>query len=456
MKKFNFLLYVLSFLLTSASNLRAGGADNKTNWSAEYIRTLNRNAATDSADIVMYNPAGVMEMSDGLYANVSGQYLFKDYNNEINGKDFDQDEPSIVPGIFSIYKQDRWAGFFGVSNVLGGGEVDFKDGNATTNLLGFSIAAGANARLLPALTSPPLSAVIAGQDPRIYLYSNIENQELWAEQVTPGYTLGGAYQIPAVNDMFSVALAARYVDSTRKMKGSVTIGAAQELNLPNMAVNPDIVGDVRFEEEADGWGALVGLNAAPSDELNIGLRYESEVQLDFDQDVKKDTLGVLPALGITEGGERNRNLPGILAAGVSYLFTPKLRVETDMTYYLNEKANFKDIAGTPRDESAVDDGYEFGLMFEYMFTETFKGSLGYLYTYTGVDAEDMTPELPELDSHSVGTGIEWEARPALKFNFGVGNVFYDDSSFTSQATGAKITYEKEIIFLAFGVQYKFL
>ena len=100
MKKFNFLLYVLIFSLTGASILWAGGADNKTNWSAEYIRTLNRNAATDSADIVMYNPAGVMEMADGLYANISGQYLFKDYNNKINGNDFDQDEPSIVPGIF--------------------------------------------------------------------------------------------------------------------------------------------------------------------------------------------------------------------------------------------------------------------------------------------------------------------------------------------------------------------
>jgi long-chain fatty acid transport protein len=397
-----------------------------------------------------------MEMADGLYANVSGQYLFKDYNNEINGNDFDQDEPSIVPGIFSIFKKDCHAIFFGVSNVLGGGEVDFKDGNATTNLLGYSIATGANARLLPALTSPPLSDVIAGQDPRSYLYSNIENQELWAEQETPGYTLGGAYQIPVLNDIFSVALAARYVDTTRKMKGSVTIGAAQELNLPNMAVNPDIIGDVRFEEEADGWGALVGFNAAPTDQLNIGLRYESEVQLDFDQDVKEDTLGILPALGITDGGERNRNLPAILAAGVSYLFTPKLRVETDVTYYLNEQANFKDIAGTPRKESAVDDGYEFGLMCEYMFTETIKGSLGYLYTYTGVDAENMTPELPELDSHAVGTGFEWAPKPALKFNFGVGNVFYDDASFTSPATGAKITYEKEIIFLAFGVQYKFL
>ena len=123
MKKFIVFLVAVGLVLYGASPLFAGGADNKTNWSAEYIRTLNRNAATDSADIVMYNPAGISKMGDGFYFNLSFQYLFKDYNNKINGADFDQDEPSIIPGLFSIYKKDRWSGYFGVSNVVGGGKV---------------------------------------------------------------------------------------------------------------------------------------------------------------------------------------------------------------------------------------------------------------------------------------------------------------------------------------------
>ena len=89
MKKLFVFLCVAGLIAASASPLFAGGIDNKTNWSAEYIRTLNRNAATDSADIVMYNPAGVMKMADGFYGNVSAQYIAKDYNNQINGVDFD-------------------------------------------------------------------------------------------------------------------------------------------------------------------------------------------------------------------------------------------------------------------------------------------------------------------------------------------------------------------------------
>ena len=47
------------------STLWASGIDNKTNWSVDYLRSLNRNAATDYADIVAYNPAGKTLMDDG-------------------------------------------------------------------------------------------------------------------------------------------------------------------------------------------------------------------------------------------------------------------------------------------------------------------------------------------------------------------------------------------------------
>ena len=102
MKKLFIFACVIGLVLSGASPLFAGGADNKTNWSAEYIRTLNRNAATDSADIVMYNPAGVMKMEDGLYGNASAHNVLKYYNNEINGVNFDQDKPSVVPGLFAV------------------------------------------------------------------------------------------------------------------------------------------------------------------------------------------------------------------------------------------------------------------------------------------------------------------------------------------------------------------
>jgi long-chain fatty acid transport protein len=466
MKKCIVFLVACSLILCSAAPLYAGGADNKTNWSVEYIRTLNRNAATDSADIVMYNPAGTVKMDDGFYLNLSAHYIAKDYNNKINGEDFDTDEPSVVPGLFSVYKKDRWAGYFGVSNVVGGGKVLFEKGNANTRTIGLGLTAGANAILVPATAG----AIVAfgglagtpgffpvGATATDYAYNALESQQLDAEQIGLGYTFGASYKI---NDMYSVALAARYVDTERDFSGTVRIGATTAMPVGVVAAtggtlnNTDITAGAEFHESADGWGGVLGLNITPNDQVNIGLRFDTKVDLDFSQTIAVDTHGVLGAFGVTDGGTRTRNLPAVLAFGVSYQLNPKIRLETNFTYYMNRDAGFEDIPGTERDESAVDNGFDLGLAFEYAFTETVKGSVGYLYTQTGVDAKDMTPELPELDANTLGAGVVWEVIPNLDLNFAIGQVFYDSASFTN-SVGDNIEYEKDITFLGFGVQYRF-
>ncbi len=437
MKQIKILFFSLVLLVTGSSLLWAGGADNKTNWSAEYISILNRNAATDAADIAMYNPAGVVKMENGLYANLSGHYFPKDYNNRINGQDFETDEPSIVPGFFAVYKKDDWAGYFAVSNVVGGGEVDFSNGNATTQFAGFGILTAANAGLAGAGVSSP------------FFYTKISNQRLEAEQIGLGYTLGGAYKI---NEMWAVSLGVRYVRSDREMQGNITVSPAN--SLPG-GINAPLTAEVDFESDADGFGGIIGVNFSPSADWNIGLHYDTRVSLDYEQTVHKDNFGILPNLGISNGGERMRDLPAILAAGVSYQVIPALRVEANLTYYFNQDAGFKDIPGTPRDESAVDNGYDLGIGFEYAVTDTLKATVGYLYTDTGVDAKDMTPELPELDAHTLGVGLRYQLNQKTNLTASLGHVFYQDASYVSSATGAAITYEKEITFVGLGIQYKF-
>jgi len=488
MKKLFIFLCVIGLILSSSSPLFAGGADNKTNWSAEYIRTLNRNAATDSADIVMYNPAGVMKMENGLYGNISAHYIAKDYNNKIDGEDFDQDEPSVVPGVFAVYKQDRWSGFFGVSNVVGGGKVKFEDGNLTTHQIGWDIGESLNTSLsLPPGPLPPPFPVQGGFGDPLFNYTELTNQNFDGEQTGLGYTFGGAFKI---NDMFSISLAARYVDTEIEMKGTATLIAPNSTALAGFpGLNDPVVAAADFEEDADGWCGVIGLNISPNDQWNIGIRYETRVDLDFDQTVNQDEItgniitqvspdggptvydAILPGFGRTDGGTRTRNLPAIFAIGASYQLNPKIRLETNFTYYLNEDADFDDILGTSRDESNVDNGFDLGIALEYGFTETLKGSIGYLYTETGVDAKDMTPWLPELDAHTLGAGVVWEVIPNLNLNFGIGQVFYQDDDFvyeyteyTDYSTGvpvevkrqADVTYEKDITFLAFGIQYKFM
>ena len=127
-----------------------------------------------------------------------------------------QDEPSFIPGLFALYKQDRWAGFFGLSNVVGGGKVEFDNGNSTTQQSVSDHIANAPGR---AVFRP------------IYWYSGFSHQNFEAEQIGLGYTFGGAFEI---NDMFSVALAAVMWIRNKEVKGTSTISAANPLQVPGV------------------------------------------------------------------------------------------------------------------------------------------------------------------------------------------------------------------------------
>jgi len=408
---------LLSLILTSS--LFAGAVDNKTNWSAEYIRTLARNAATDYADIAAYNPAGTVKLNEGFIINGSIQFLAKDYKNILNGVEYESNEPSYIPGVFGVYNTGKWSLFGAFSNYGGGGEVEFSEGNYTTNLI---------------------SAGISQQSGGIYAYPPTA-QRLNAKSYYLGYTLGGAFSI---NDMFSISLAARYIDAFKEAKGSVTLSSQ---------VTDPLTQDVEYEQESDGWGAIIGFNIAPTDAINIGLRFETETSLDFTNTVYEgqDILGNLP-VPIIDGESLTRNLPALLGFGFSYKFSDKLRVEADVTYYFNESADWNGA------EDNVSNGYDLSFAVEYLFTDKLLGSVGYLYTNLGMGPEYMLPENPELDANTLGAGIAYAFNKNFHGNLSIGNSTYDDDSFAQLPPNGIgfVEYQKNITFLAIGLEYRFL
>lgn len=423
---------------TFAASVFAGAVDNKTNWSAEYIRTLNRNAATDYADIAAYNPAGTVKLTEGFIINGSIQYLAKDYKNIINGTSYESDEPSYVPGIFGVYNTKKWSLFATFTNVGGGGKVDFSNGDLTTYELGKGIAYIADRTVDGMVQGGGGPAAPIGT----YYAGTLTRQALTAESFYLGYTFGGAYNF---NDMVSVSLAARYVDATRKAEGSVTTTPTATGEYVGAS---DVTAKVDYEQDGTGWTGIIGLNLAPNDLLNIGLRYEMKTSLDLKAKVNADSQGILPLLGIVDGSSVPRDLPALLGLGLSYRITPKLRTEANLTYYFNDKADWNG------DEDYVDNGYDLGIALEYIFNDKLTGSVGYLYTSLGMDPENMLSENPELDANTLGAGIAYAFTEKFHGNFSIGNSFYSDDSFVSD-TGATVKYEKNVFFLAMGLEYRF-
>ena len=412
-------LGVVCIVAAGVTPVTAGGIDNRTNWSAEYIRTLNRNAAIDSADIAAYNPAGIMKMANGAYVNLSAQYVAKTYTNNVNGTDLESDEPSIVPGLFGIYKKDKWATYAAVTINSGGGRVKFNNGDARTRIAGSTV----------------INSGIA---------TSIIEEKVKGKSYYIGYTVGGAY---AINEVVSVSLAARYIDATLKLDGTLSLSGG---------LSPTY--DAEYEKTAGGWGAIIGIDLAPTDRLNIGMRYETVTKLNFKYKVTDlVSPAFLPPLlannnpPITDGMKERRDLPALLGLGISHQCTPKLRAEANLTYYFDENADWNG------DENNVGNGYDVGLAIEYIFNDRIKGSVGYLYTDVDQAAQYKLPENPALGASTVGAGIVYTPKPAIDLNFSVAKVFYEDASYTDVTSGTPlaIEYKKDIIFLALGAQYKF-
>jgi long-chain fatty acid transport protein len=353
----------------------------------------------------------MVKMEDGLYVSLSGQYAFKDYSNTIGGTEYDSETSDIVPGLFALFGKGKWAGYAAFTIPCGGGSVDYKDGNATTVGLANTL-----------LASP--------------LLNNIVSQKLEGKSFYYGYTVGGAY---AVNDMVSVSLGVRYLDAKREFEGSATLNntAAPVASLTTFSVD--------YEETGDGWGGIVGVNLTPTDKSNIGIRYETKTSLDLKTKEKTDDVGMVP-----DGAERSRDLPALLGLGVSHQCTPKLKTEVNLTYYLNDAADWDDDPVASGDQTDKDNGYDVGIAVEYTFMPQLKGSLGYMFTETGIDGDNMSTAAPQLDAHTIAAGVAYEAMPGLDLNFGIARIFYQD-----QTTSAGVKLEKDVILVALGVQYKF-
>jgi|WetSurSiteA1Bulk_404760.scaffolds.fasta_scaffold15948_2 long-chain fatty acid transport protein len=428
---------VILLMVGLASSLQAGGIINKQNLSADYIRTLNRNAATDLADAAVFNPAGTAMMENGLYLKADAIYLNKDYTNQLpnaigplnlGGGTLDSEEPSIIPGLFAVYKQDRWSAFFTVTVPGGGGKVNYNDGDARTTMLSLPGAFGGLGTYLGGAAGNP---------------NNI-NQRIEADAHYIGYSLGTAFK---VFDSLSLGGGVRYVDAYQEFKGH-----AQGTTGPSNTV------DVKIERTDEAFNYFLGLDWAPIKDLNIGLTYMSNTPLNFKADTKDTSPGqaVSRSVGWVDGTHEREDLPGYIGVGVSYFLIPgTLRIEPNLTYYLEKGATFQ---GNRFQNSGPGNSYDIGVALEYILNPQWRFSVGYMHTeIKGMNSQDLLPEAPELDANTVGLGLVWSPVERLSLTLSGLKVWYESqkTDTNSSRAPAGTEYDKDVWGVAIGLQYRF-
>ena len=420
------------FLFVFSGDLYAN-IDNLSNMSAEWIRTGNRNAATDAADIVIYNPGGITRMPDGFQVNIGNQTLIRkpehSYDLSLYGgaaESHEQDDIDwLLPNVYMTFNKDNWALFGGYYIPGGGAVVDYPDGSLTTDMIGMGL-------------------VGAG------LFNGYTGENLEAESVYNTLTLGGAYQI---NDRVSVALGMRYI----MVRNTIKAGLTGLTDLGGGVYHPTDL-QVDIDEDDDGLGFIAGADFAIAPKMNLGIQYQSKVALDLETSVNRDDLALF-----TDGEKNPRDLPGMLGLGLGYHISDALYSEINYSYWFQKDCDWgKDSSG--RDISHMaGDAQSAGITASYRFTPRLLASAG--ATYTDFRWNDINGyyeanlgsyEVLYTDNWHLGCGVALTLIDNVVMNLSLGRTVWDDKDLTnSQLPGVTIQTENSTTIVAVGFNVGF-
>jgi len=420
------------------------GMVTNTNQSAEYIRMMNRNAST-TLDAVLFNPAGTAFLDDGTYLYISSQTIWQsreviaehpNYNTDtFTGKTF----VPTFPNAYFIHKKDKLALFGGFMPVGGGGSADFPDG---LPLFDFQLAR---------LVGLPAAALVPkGLDPQFadsigtFTGYSVDAAFVGSSIYFSGQ-FGAAYRL---NDWISTAVGLRLISANNTYAGTLenAILNAENGDLPGFI--PDM--EVDSKRTGTAMTAVFGLNLAPSEKLNIGLRYELITKLEVTSDTKLDeTKGVIDEVGMfPDNVTYSEDIPAQFGAGISYMVSEKLRAELGFNYWFNTACDWDG------DEDKVVNDFNTGLGVEYTLSENLLVSTGFLYSTTGATDKYNTDLDYSLASSTLGFGLKYSLNPKMDISLGTSNTFYSEGQNDDVGTPFGEKYNKTAFVVAFGIQYK--
>ena len=126
MRNLRWVVMGLTFLM--CGEVLAGNIGNRTNHSAEFIRSGSRYVSKD-VDAAVYNPAGTTYLKDGFHLGLGNQFIFKEDSLTFGGEDFKANDPVFLyPNISAVYSQGDWALSLHIGVPAGGGAKAFNDG----------------------------------------------------------------------------------------------------------------------------------------------------------------------------------------------------------------------------------------------------------------------------------------------------------------------------------------
>ncbi len=453
-------LVILSLL--ASANAFAGSIDYLAQQDAEYFAhpAMIGKVGVSGA---YYNPAGTVFLEDGLYVQLNSQTLFKTYEMDtkenFGGLSHESDHPSaFVPSIQIVKKEGDRSYFLHAGAAAGGGAVKYENGISAFEVIGQGIEDSFNFNKENG-TPNGNNAVVD------YLGGSTVNGSSYYINTTFGMA-------QKINSKFSVAGGLRFMYAMRELNGTAHYNLNTGIGMGSKS------GDVRvdIDSERTGWGVggVIGFNYQPTEKLNIGFKYETEVELnlDADGDVKVTSNNKLfenvqlPVINNTITGtidsslrkepviaewleDDRRNLPAMMALGVSYELTDRITLLTSGNYYFIKDANRNGCYDN------YDNGYEISVGVDYKLNDKWTLMAGYQYTDTGANENTYKDTDYALDADMYGVGVKYTPDETKEFIVSYAYVDYKNGTAVNEKGQETTTFKKEVNAIGLSAAFKF-
>ncbi len=418
---------VLVLLLASAAF--AGHIDYLGGRSADYFMAVARNAAIDGADLVSYNPAGLVHLTEGFHVNASTQYIAKDYVvtavplGSEEAAEFETTKPtSFLPNVYAVYRTGDFAAFGAFTVPAGGGTLEYEDGLP----------------IMPVLQTGLVQAQYGTGFAAIMTDGYIK-----AGAAYYAGTMGASY---AITPALSASLAGRLTSGVRDYEANADF-AIVDLSTGAVVGSTEAVLDCT--RKASGFAGIIGLSYMPSNRVNVAVRYETATPLEWEAETEQNTWApLLPELA--DGALQRRDLPSVLGLGMQF------DVSSGVTLGVTGNVYFTGDADQGSDDGLSDeyeDGWEAGCSAEWKVSPRVELGMGYIYADNGGSTETFTDFEYMLNSGMIGGGVRWSATESTGIVLSAAHAFLEDGEGAGNFTGHE--YEKNVSFVALGVTASF-
>lgn len=456
---------VLLSLLTSF-HLYAGSIDYLAEQDSEYFAHASMIGKIETSS-AFYNPAGTAFLPDGTYFKINSQTIFKKYkmtNNypgitgvtdEIKTGNHKSTYPSLfVPAVQFIIKNNDKSFFIHSGVAAGGGALKYSGGLTAFEVIGESIQASFRYDKNKNPLNPKATV------------NYIPNTETVGSSYYPNINFGISKKI---SPKLSFGGAIRLIYATRDLSCRASYDLSLSGKIPSDEKNENILVKLEAERKSYGIGGVLGFNYKLNDKLNIGFKYESEVELFFESKKEREGLEVLsnvfPEIVTSKIKEsllrekvisewtdqERRNLPAVASIGFSYNLDDKITLLSSGNFYFIKNAN-KD---NPYEN--YDNGYEFSFGIDYKLSKKVTLMAGYQYTHTGANENTYKDTDFALNANLYGIGIKYSPKEDRIYTLAYSFADYRTSSATSDISkkGTGTIFSKDVTAFGMSVEFKF-